>query len=67
MTTINVTAQELIKFRESQKLSQYAFAQVLGVTAGAVKLWEEEKRSISPTNSKVIRLFIKYPQLVKEF
>lgn len=43
------------------------FAELLGVTPQAVKLWEQGKRDMPETTVRLIKLFQKFPQLIKEF
>jgi len=64
---VKLTATELKDFMNLNGLSTKEFAEILGVTFQAVKLWLTAQRDISLTTTKVIRLFIRYPQLLREF
>lgn len=62
-----LTHLDLIDFMNSQGFSDKEFASLLGVTIQAVRLWKSGKREFSTTNSRLIKMFIKYPTLVREF
>ena len=62
-----LSAEEIKKFMNDNGLSKKEFSEILGVSGQAVKLWLENKRDFSVPNSRLIRLFIKYPTLLKEF
>lgn len=62
-----ITAKELRDFMNHHGLSVKEFAKIFGVTLQAVKLWLNGQREVSLTNSKLIRLFKKYPKLLREF
>jgi len=64
---IEMTSEELVSYMNLNGLSNKEFADILGVTEQAVKLWKDGKRKFNLMNSRLIRLFIKYPQLLKEF
>ena len=59
--------QEIIEFMNLHGFGYREFAELLGVTYQAVKLWTNGKRYIGLTNSRLLRLFNKYPYLMKEF
>lgn len=59
--------KDLVDFRKNTELSQADLAELLGITLQGVRLWEDGKRDIPETTARLIRLFKKYPQLVKEF
>ena len=62
-----LTIEELQAFMNLNGISNKEFAEIFGVTIQAVKLWLTGKRDFSITNTRIIRLFTKYPQLIKEF
>lgn len=62
-----LSVNELQAFMNHHGISHKEFAEILGVTIQAVKLWVSGKRDFSITNTKLIRMFKKYPQLLKEF
>lgn len=62
-----LSTEELNEFMNINGLSVQEFAEILGVTEQAVKLWRNGSRDFSVTNSRLIKLFQKYPQLLQEF
>lgn len=62
-----LTDEELRTFMNKHGLADKELGQILGVTLQAVRLWLGGSRSISVTVSRLVRLFDKYPQLLKEF
>jgi len=62
-----MTADEFIHFRTIMGLDQHQIAELLGVTYQAVYFWENGQRSISVTTVRLLRLFNKFPQLLREF
>ena len=67
VTNQKLTVAELKAFMDLHGFSKKEFADFLGVTVQAVKLWLNDDRDISVTNSRLIRLLTKFPQLIKEF
>ena len=63
----NLKPNGLIAFRKKHNLSQKELAEILGVTFQAIILWETDQRSISLMVTRIISMFIKFPQLLKEF
>ena len=59
--------KELNKFLTKEGFSDKEFADLLGVTTQAVALWRTGQREFSVTNSRLIRLFMKFPTLIREF
>lgn len=59
--------KEVVAFRVQHQMSEKDFADFLGVTWQAVRLWETGQRSISEPVARIIKLFKKHPQLMKEF
>ncbi|MFM6930423.1 MAG: helix-turn-helix domain-containing protein [Bdellovibrio sp.] len=59
--------QEIMDFRIQHKMTEKEFAEFLGVTWQAVRLWETGQRSLSETNARLLRLFKRHPNLMKEF
>ena len=62
-----LTIKELMAFMQVNGLSKREFANILGVTIQALDLWLDGKRNFSVTNTRLIRAFQKYPQLLGEF
>jgi len=67
LKTDKLTIKELQAFMQKNGLSNKEFADILGVTIQAVTLWLEGQRDFSITNTRLIRMFIKYPTLLREF
>ena len=63
----NLTHKELSDFMNHNGFSDREFADLLGVTIQAVRLWKSGQREFSLTNSRIVRAFIKYPTLMREF
>ena len=59
--------KDLIEFMNHHGVSDNEFAEILGVTLQAVRLWKSGQREFSVLNSRLIRMFIKYPNLIREF
>lgn len=64
---VKMPKEQLVEFRLMHGLKQKDLAEILGVTWQAVRLWELGDRDIPLTTSKVIVLFQKFPQLLREF
>lgn len=62
-----MTSEEFKRFMQNCKMSKKEMALQLGVTHQAVQLWLDGKRSIPETTFRLIKLFQKYPNLMKEF
>lgn len=62
-----MTPQNLRKFMLAHNLNDKTLADLLGVTRMAVIQWLGGKRTISLTVTRLINLFDKQPQLMKEF
>jgi DNA-binding transcriptional regulator YiaG len=62
-----ITTQELIEFMTINGISEKELAEIFGVTTQAVRLWVTGSREFTVTNSRLIRMFQKYPKLLKEF
>jgi DNA-binding transcriptional regulator YiaG len=58
---------ELNKWMSKNGISDKEMSELFGVTIQAVKLWTSGQREFSVTNSRLVRLFMKYPQLIREF
>lgn len=58
---------EVMAFRRRHKLSQEDLAEILGITVGGVKKWEDDKRGLSEPLWRLFQMFDKYPQLMREF
>jgi DNA-binding transcriptional regulator YiaG len=66
-TKPQLTTKELIAFRSKNEMDQKALAALLGVTWQAVRLWELGERGVPETTVRLIKMFQKFPQLMKEF
>jgi len=62
-----ITIKELRDFMTLNGLSVNELAEILGVTPQAVMLWLSGSRGFNLTNSRIIRMFIKYPKMFQEF
>jgi len=62
-----LTGVELQKFMNTHGISPREFAEIFGVTQQAVMRWLNDEREFSLTNSRVVRLFQKYPTTIREF
>lgn len=62
-----MTAQDVKNFRTRHQFTVRTLAEILGVTDQAVKFWESGERAVPPTTARLLKLFDKYPQLMKEF
>lgn len=58
---------ELQAFMNDNGISSKEFSEILGVSEQAVKLWLTGERKFSVTNSRLVKLFMKYETLIKEF
>lgn len=66
-TLTSLTAIELKEFMDTNGVSVKEMSEVLGVTDQAIKNWLQGTRNISITVTKIVRMFKKYPQLIREF
>lgn len=62
-----ITAKEIVAFMNYHGLSVKELSEILGVTGQAIRYWKSGERVTTITISRLIRLFIKYPQLLREF
>jgi len=62
-----LTPKELRAWMNKEGISDKNLAAIFGVTKNAVTLWLDGKRQFSLTNSRIIRFFIKYPKLLRDF
>jgi DNA-binding transcriptional regulator YiaG len=62
-----MTVKELLEFMNKNGISSFELSEIFGVTPQCVNLWLGGERQLSVTNSRLIRLFIKYPKLLVEF
>lgn len=60
-------AGELQAFMTRHGISQRELSEILGVTENAIRAWLVGDRGISIPLSRLIRLFDKRPQLLREF
>lgn len=63
----NLSSDEINKFMKKHGIGEKEMAEIFGVTIQAVRLWTSGARTFTVTNSRLIALFNKYPQLLKEF
>ncbi len=62
-----LTHEEINQFMMLNGISDAEMAAIFGVTLQCVRLWVRGQREFSVTNSRLIRLFQKYPNLIREF
>lgn len=62
-----LSAEDLVKWMKHQGIDEHELSEIFGVTIQAVKLWVSGDREFSVTNSRLVAMFKKYPQLLKEF
>lgn len=62
-----LSADEVQKFMDKHGISEKEMAEIFGVSTQAVRLWVTGQRDFSVTNSRLVNLFSKYPQLIREF
>ena len=60
-----MTSKEILAARQSLKLTQAGLAAALGVSAQVVSFWENDRRKISTTAAKLLRLYTLKPGLLK--
>lgn len=58
---------EVQAFRKRHKLSQDELADLLGITVDGVKKWELNLRGLSEPLWRLLQLFDKRPELMREF
>lgn len=63
----SLSADELVSFMKKHGISDQELATIFGVTVQAVRLWTSGRRGFSITNSRIVRLFMRYPTLIREF
>lgn len=62
-----LTSEELKLFMDKHGISIKELSSILGITIQAVRLWLSGDRGISLTVTRVIRMFDKHPQLIRDF
>lgn len=62
-----LSVRELEEFMTKNGISEKELSEIFGVTTQAVRLWITGQRDFSVTNSRLVRMFMKYPQLIREF
>lgn len=62
-----LSVKELDKFLKDNGISGKEFSEIMGVSEQAVLLWRSGSRKFSTTNTRLIRMFTKWPSLIKEF
>ena len=63
----NINVDEFIGFLNLHGFTDADFSRFFGVSLQAVRLWKQGLRPFSPTNTKILRLLMKYPHLIQEF
>lgn len=63
----NMTPDQIGKFMKKHGIDEKEFAEILGCTIQAVRLWVTGQREFSVTNSRLLRMFDKHPQLIRDF
>jgi len=62
------TPSQVKAFRAwANNMTREEFADLLGVTPAAVVWWETGQRKVPNTTARLLKMFAKYPQLMKEF
>ncbi len=62
-----MTGKELRIFLKKYDLTQVEFANLLGVTPMAVQHWLTDKRSVARPIGRLLRMFDRKPELMREF
>lgn len=62
-----MTSKELLAFMHKHGISESEMGQILGITPGAIRHWLSGERQMSQTTTRLIRLFDRNPELLKEF
>lgn len=62
-----MTKTQLEAFLKKYGLDSADFAEVIGVTRMAVEHWLSGRRSIAKPYGRLVRLFDRHPELIKEF
>lgn len=62
-----MTGHELSLFLAKYQIAPDDFAEMIGLTRSAVAHWLSGKRSIARPYGRLVRLFDKYPHLMREF
>ena len=63
---IEISAKDIIKFREAERLSQAALANILRVPTKDVVKWEKNKRKVPEATAVLLYLLFQQPQLKHE-
>lgn len=63
----NLGPKDIEAFMKKHGFGEKEFAEFMGVTIQGVRLWLSGDRSFSVTNSRIIKLLTKYPNLMREF
>lgn len=61
-----IAVSPITSARHKMQLTQPKFAELLGVSASAVRAWEQGKRQPSGTAQRLIQLLTLHPELAKE-
>lgn len=62
-----MTGKELRDYINLNGFSIKEFSDLMGVTPQAMQMWLNGSRAINITNTRIIRLFMKHPTMIKEF
>lgn len=63
----NMSLEELVIFMKKHGFAEKEFADFMGVTPQGVRLWVTGQREVSVTNTRLLRMLDKYPQLIAGF
>lgn len=62
-----LTPEELIDFMNTYGISDVELSSILGVSLAIIKYWKTGERNMSLTTARLIRMFMKYPHIIREF
>lgn len=62
-----LSVEELTAWMKLQGISEKELSEIFGVSLQAVRLWTNGQREFSVTNSRLVKMFQKYPKLIEEF
>ena len=63
---IEISAKDIVKFREAEGLSQAALANILRVPTKDIVRWEQNKRKVPEATAVLLYLLFQHPQLKHE-
>jgi DNA-binding transcriptional regulator YiaG len=62
-----MSPEQIREFIKRHGLTTRTFAELLGVTSVAVTNWLDDKRALSLPMARLLRMFDKHPELMKDF